>query len=81
MMKSSSPECLKRSRTHNILTLSTELSLPRKRYGVLGACRIGSGTALVLENPDETSSIAEKPSRWVTWRCWTGEPVKNEQEV
>lgn len=44
------------SGTRYVLTLSTELSLRRKRYGVLGVCvGSGQGVALVLENPNATS--------------------------
>ena len=41
------------SGTRYVLTLSTELSLREKRYGVLGVCvGSGQGVALVLENPN-----------------------------
>ena len=41
------------SGTRYVLTLSTELSLREKRYGILGVCvGSGQGVALVLENPD-----------------------------
>jgi acetyl-CoA acetyltransferase family protein len=40
------------SGTRYVLTLSTELHLSQKRYGVLGVCvGSGQGVALVLENP------------------------------
>lgn len=45
------------SGTRYVLTLSTELSLRGKRYGVLGVCvGSGQGVALVLENPNATSA-------------------------
>jgi acetyl-CoA acetyltransferase family protein len=41
------------SGTRYVLTLSTELSLQNKRYGVLGVCvGSGQGVALVLQNPN-----------------------------
>jgi acetyl-CoA acetyltransferase family protein len=40
------------SGTRYVLTLATELSLRKARYGVLGVCvGSGQGVALVLENP------------------------------
>jgi acetyl-CoA acetyltransferase family protein len=44
------------SGTRYVLTLSTELSLRQRRYGVLGVCvGSGQGVALVLENPAATA--------------------------
>jgi acetyl-CoA acetyltransferase family protein len=41
------------SGTRYVLTLSTELALRQKHYGVLGVCvGSGQGVAMVLENPD-----------------------------